>query len=135
MTCVCPVAGTTALTLGVPQARDAVHKAVQPRQYAKPKIRVRPKEEEPQVASNDECPTLTAVALSDIPLAAPAEQVVVAGNGLVAPASQVAEVAPPEAGVPLTARIFIPKPRVGSPSGAPEQAEVLSWVELMLGAG
>lgn len=40
--CVCPVVGTTALTLSVPQVRQAVHKATAPRAYAKPKTRVRP---------------------------------------------------------------------------------------------
>ena len=69
MTCVCPVAGTTALTLGVPQVRDAVHKTAQPRQYAKPKTRVRATAaEEVQVAQADTpCPTVTPVAMMDIP--------------------------------------------------------------------
>jgi hypothetical protein len=40
--CVCPVVGTVALTTAVPQVRSAVHKATAPRQYAKPKTRVRP---------------------------------------------------------------------------------------------
>jgi hypothetical protein len=40
--CVCPVAGTTALTLSVPQVRQAVHKATAPRAYAKPMTRERP---------------------------------------------------------------------------------------------
>lgn len=39
--CVCPVAGTVALTVAVPQVRTAVHKATAPRAYAKPKTRVR----------------------------------------------------------------------------------------------
>lgn len=73
MTCVCPVAGTTALSLGVPQVRDAVHKATQPRQYAKPKTRVRPTatpaaEEGVQVASAETpCPSVTPFALSNLP--------------------------------------------------------------------
>jgi hypothetical protein len=41
-TCVCPVAGTTAVTMAVPQVKQAVHKATAPRAYAKPKTRVRP---------------------------------------------------------------------------------------------
>lgn len=40
--CVCPVAGTVAVTVAVPQVRSAVHKATAPRAYAKPKTRVRP---------------------------------------------------------------------------------------------
>ena len=73
MTCVCPVAGTTALSLGVPQVRDAVHKATQPRQYAKPKTRVRPTatpaaDEGVQVASADTpCPSVTPFALNNLP--------------------------------------------------------------------
>jgi len=39
--CVCPIAGTGALTMAVPQVRQAVHKATEPRAYAKPKTRVR----------------------------------------------------------------------------------------------
>jgi hypothetical protein len=40
-TCVCPVAGTAGITMGVPQVRSAVHKATQPapRAYAMPKTR------------------------------------------------------------------------------------------------
>ena len=48
--CVCPVAGTVALTVAVPQVRSAVHKATAPRQYAKPKTRVRP-QAAPQMAA------------------------------------------------------------------------------------
>ncbi|MDB5686465.1 MAG: sorting protein [Rhizorhabdus sp.] len=72
MTCVCPVAGTTALSLGVPQVRDAVHKATQPRQYAKPKTRVRATpaaDEGVQVASAETpCPSVTPFALNNLPL-------------------------------------------------------------------
>lgn len=75
MACVCPVAGTTALTLGVPQVRQAVHNATAPRAYAKPKTRVRAPvsapEEGVQVASADvPCPTIAPMALSDLPAVA-----------------------------------------------------------------
>jgi len=68
MTCVCPVAGTTALSLGVPQVRDAVYKATQPREYAKPKIRTRAPAEEPvEVAQNEACPPSSPFQLKDLP--------------------------------------------------------------------
>jgi len=126
--CVCPVAGTTALTLGVPQVRDAVHKAVQPRQYAKPKTRVRQLEEPVQVASAEDCPTLTPLAIADVPFQAPAAS-------LATGPSQLAEVPQPEAGLPLTPRIFIPRNdgmAASEPDGAPESS---SWVKLILGFG
>ncbi|MBU3077202.1 PEPxxWA-CTERM sorting domain-containing protein [Sphingomonas quercus] len=39
--CVCPVAGSVAVTMAVPQVREAVHRATTPRAYALPKTRVR----------------------------------------------------------------------------------------------
>ena len=39
--CVCPVAGSVAVTVAVPQVREAVHRATAPRAYALPKTRVR----------------------------------------------------------------------------------------------
>lgn len=50
-TCVCPVAGTVALTVAVPQVRSAVHKATAPRAYALPKTRVRAPAGLPQTAA------------------------------------------------------------------------------------
>ena len=129
MTCVCPVAGTTALSLGVPQVRDAVHKATQPRQYAKPKTRIRAVPEEGvQVASAETpCPTVTPFALSDLP---PVSPVPMESTPL-----QVAEAPPPDVAVPLTPRIFVPPGGGGSPppmTGVPEPS---TWVQLMLGFG
>ena len=129
MTCVCPVAGTTALSLGVPQVRDAVHKATQPRQYAKPKTRVRAPEEGVQVASADTpCPTVTPFALSDLPT--------VAGPPAASPPPiQVAEAPPPDVAVPLTETIFVP-PTTGMNEGEnPGVPEPSTWVQLMLGFG
>lgn len=55
--CVCPVATTAALTVTVPQVREAVHKATAPRAYAKPKTRVRKPAAPAQVAAAPlECP-------------------------------------------------------------------------------
>ncbi len=129
MTCVCPVAGTTALSLGVPQVRDAVHKATQPRQYAKPKTRIRATPEEGiQVASADTpCPTVTPFALSDLPT--------VDGPPQPTPPIQVAEAPPPDTSVPLTERIFVP-PTVTPPGDdTPGVPEPSTWVQLMLGFG
>lgn len=128
MTCVCPVAGTTALTLGVPQVRDAVHKAVQPRQYAKPKTRVRQLEEPVQVASAEDCPALTPLAIADVPFQA-------RSASLATGPSQLAEVPQLEAGVPLTPRIFIPRNdglAASEPGSTPEPS---AWVKLILGFG
>lgn len=129
MTCVCPVAGTTALSLGVPQVRDAVHKATQPRQYAKPKTRVRAAPEEGvQVASAETpCPTVTPFALSNLPP--------VTNVPMDSPPIQVAEAPPPDVAVPLTPRIFVPQ-SVGTPNpGSPGVPEPSTWVQLMLGFG
>jgi hypothetical protein len=132
MTCVCPVAGTTALSLGVPQVRDAVHKATQPRQYAKPKTRVRATpiaEEGVQVASADTpCPTVTPFALSNLPQQTPVP--------VDSPPLQVAEAPPPDPAVPLTPTIFVP-PTTGTPptDDMPGVPEPSTWVQLMLGFG
>lgn len=130
MTCVCPVAGTTALSLGVPQVRDAVHKATQPRQYAKPKTRVRATaaEEGVQMAAADTpCPTVTPFALSDLPS--------VSGPPVQSPPLQVAEAPPPDAAVPLTPRIFVPPSSGAPPEDSPGVPEPSTWVQLMLGFG
>jgi len=130
MTCVCPVAGTTALSLGVPQVRDAVHKATQPRQYAKPKTRIRATPEEGvQVASADTpCPTVTPFALSNLPQQTP--------GTVDTPPLQVAEAPPPDPAVPLTPTIFVPPTTGVPPSGnMPGVPEPSTWVQLMLGFG
>jgi len=130
MTCVCPVAGTTALSLGVPQVRDAVHKATQPRQYAKPKTRIRATAEDgAQLAAADTpCPTVTPFALSDLPT--------ISGPPVAQPPPiQLAEAPPPsEPVVELTPRIFVPP--TGDPGGDfPGVPEPSTWVQLMLGFG
>jgi hypothetical protein len=129
MTCVCPVAGTTALSLGVPQVRDAVHKATQPRQYAKPKTRVRAAPEDGvQVASADTpCPSVTPFALNDLPT--------VSETPIESPPLQVAEAPPPDAAVPLTPRIFVPPSGGTPPADTPGVPEPSTWVQLMLGFG
>lgn len=130
MTCVCPVAGTTALSLGVPQVRDAVHKATQPRQYAKPKTRVRatPEEGIQMAAADTPCPTVTPFALSDLPT--------VAGPPSANPPPiQVAEAPPPDVSVPLTDKIFVPPTGGMNEGDNPGVPEPSTWVQLMLGFG
>ncbi|WP_246152560.1 hypothetical protein [Sphingomonas montanisoli] len=136
MTCVCPVAGTTALSLASPKVRDAVHKATQPRQYAKPKTRVRAPGAEGeasamQMAAADEpCPTVTPFALSNLP-----ETSV---QPLQAAPQQLAEGPSPDVTnpIPLTPRIFVPpaggNPVPQGPGGVPEPE---TWVQLVLGFG
>jgi len=132
MTCVCPVAGTTALSLGVPQVRDAVHKATQPRQYAKPKTRVRATpaaDEGAQVASAETpCPSVTPFALSNLPTAGE--------TGVPSAPVQVAEAPAPDVTnpIPLSPNIFVPP---ASSSTIPNAAvpEPQTWVQLMLGFG
>jgi hypothetical protein len=127
MTCVCPVAGTTALSLGVPQVREAVHKATQPRQYAKPKTRIRaPMENGARLASADiPCPTVTPFALSDLPTVSP--------TPTEPTPIQVAEAPPPDPAVPLTKRIFVPPSGGDTPPGNSGVPEPSTWVQLMLG--
>ena len=133
MTCVCPVAGTTALSLGVPQVRDAVHKATQPRQYAKPKTRVRATpapDEATQVASAETpCASVTPFALSNLPL--------VGETAVPSAPVQIAEAPPPDITnpVPLTPNIFVPPATVGAPSANAAVPEPQTWVQLMLGFG
>jgi hypothetical protein len=132
MTCVCPVAGTTALSLGVPQVRDAVHKATQPRQYAKPKTRVRATLEAEGVqmaAAETPCPTVTPFALSDLPaVSAPTPMAA-------PPPMQLAEAPPPDAAVPLTETIFVPPSNPMPSEDQPGVPEPSTWVQLMLGFG
>jgi len=127
MTCVCPVAGTTALSLGVPQVRDAVHKATQPRQYAKPKTRIRATEGVEVASADTPCPTVTPFALSNLPNIT---------NTPTPPSPiQVAEAPPPDPSVPLTPRIFVPPSISPPPSDTPGVPEPSTWVQLMLGFG
>lgn len=66
--CVCPVVGSAALTVSVPQVREAVHKATAPRQYAKPKTRVRKPAAEVAAAAIAPCPTAVPVVLAAMEL-------------------------------------------------------------------
>lgn len=124
MTCVCPVAGTTALSLGVPQVRDAVYKATQPRQYAKPKTRVRQSEGAPvEVAVNDACPPVTPFKIGDLPPSNPPKN---PPNDPPGP--------PPNDPPPPLPPIFPPSPPV-VPPGPPGVPEPSTWLQLVIGFG
>ncbi|PZO91247.1 MAG: hypothetical protein DI623_03900 [Sphingomonas sanxanigenens] len=59
--CVCPIAGTAAVTVAVPQVRQAVHRATAPTAKAKPKL-IAPAAAGPKLAMN--CPSETPVMLT-----------------------------------------------------------------------
>ena len=128
MTCVCPVAGTTALSLGVPQVRDAVYKATQPRQYAKPKTRVRAHEEEAvQVAENEACPPVTPFHLDNLPQVSPPP-----GTPPGTPPSTPPDTPPPP--TPPEHPPYIP-PSPPVPPDTPGVPEPSTWLQLLLGFG
>lgn len=63
--CVCPIAGTAALTVTVPPVRQAIHRMTGPTQHAKPKLRHRA----PQIAAGAPAGVRTALNCpSDTPI-------------------------------------------------------------------
>lgn len=136
MTCVCPVAGSTALSLGVPQVRDAVYKATQPRQYAKPKTRVRAVEEAAapvQLAQNEACPPSSPFVLEDLP-PSPAP---LSPTGDSPPSTPPTDGPPPPLLPPIDGPPpFIPPTPPGTPTdenpGVPEPS---TWLQLIIGFG
>lgn len=118
--CVCPVAGTVAVTVGVPQVRHAVHRATAPRAYALPKTRVRP------------------------PAAVPIEAAPIATAAIGAPCVPAFETASLNADFDngVTELGAIPRPRVDGPilpdAGVPllpGVPEPRSWVQMLIGFG
>lgn len=69
--CVCPVAGTTALTVSVPEVRDAVHRATAPKAKAKPRVRERAAPAQAQAVAVCPEPADTPVILANTPLISP----------------------------------------------------------------
>jgi len=129
--CVCPVAGTVALTTAVPQVRSAVHKATAPRQYAKPKTRVRPQMQTAAVqppciepgalATQSIAPfTMTPLSLSSVPLDSPAFSGVPGGGSN------------PGGGGPIVTNNPPGGPNVPPPGIVPEPG---TWLQLVLGFG
>lgn len=130
MTCVCPVAGTTALSLGVPQVRDAVYKSTQPRQYAKPKTRVRQAQEaeEVEVAQNVACPPSSPFRLDELPSVTPPSN----PPSSPTPAPPDAPPAPPPDEPPP----FVPPtPPEDPPPESPGVPEPSTWLQLIIGFG
>ncbi len=85
--CICPVVGTGTVVMAVPKAKQAVHRATAPRQYALPKTRER---------------------LSEAPLSISAPPCPISGPGGISPAFFEAEPAPLFASAP---------PAPGGPGG------------------
>lgn len=125
MTCVCPVAGTTALSLGVPQVRDAVYKATQPRQYAKPKTRVRQDEAAApaQLAANEACPPVTPFQFRDLPPTVTTTEPGTPETPTTPPTNPLEPRPPfvPQNPVPLFVEPSVPEPS--------------TWIQLILGFG
>ena len=132
--CVCPVAGTAALTVSVPEVREAVHRATAPRAHAKPQAKARPA----RAAAAVICPQLP-----DTP--------VVLGGGSIAPELSGVTLLPPlplelasaprsaAGGGGLLPRRFIPDTPFASP-GAEDVVippgpipEPHVWLQLLLG--
>lgn len=125
--CVCPVAGTVALTVAVPQVRSAVHKATAPRQYAKPKTRVRPQMQ--TAAVQPPCVEPGAFASQSIapltPFSLPDGKIPVVGTGP-------GPVDFPNTGGPPLITSNNPDTNVPPPGIVPEPG---TWLQLVLGFG
>lgn len=129
--CVCPVAGTVALTVGVPPVRNAVHRATAPRAYALPKTRTR----QPAAAP---APVQTAMA------APPCEPVLTAGPITTPFAPEFAGVTPPDLRNftslptqavdrgPVGGGTFAGPPAVPPLPGVPEPE---TWLHMLVGFG
>lgn len=111
--CVCPVAGTGALTVAVPQVRTAVHRATAPRAYAAPKTRVRP-------AAATPCPEATPVMI---------------GSPLAMITPQVKQITLP--GLPGTngRDPNVPTDIGGGQQVTPSVPETTTWVQMIVGFG
>lgn len=136
--CVCPVAGTTALTLSVPQVRQAVHKATAPRAYAKPKTRVRPAPAPaPVQTAMTDCPPVfvgndSSIAPLLTPNALPPREFAYNLPGGPGPSFPFVPGGPGGGGgIPPDPRIP-PGPPPGPPPAVPEPA---AWLQMIIGFG
>lgn len=134
--CVCPVAGTAALTVSVPEVRDAVHRATAPRAKAKPAARRAPARA--QAVAVCPQPADTPVVLASAPLAGV--------SVLPALPTDFASLALPEGGVPFAHFHRFPEGPFASPGrngdvslpppGPPPLIpEPDVWIQLLLGFG
>lgn len=127
--CICPVVGSAALTLSVPKVRDAVHKATAPRQYAKPKTRVRTPVAEVAPAAVAPCPTAVPVILSSLDLpVGPTELASFDPPDLLPPFRPTGPT-----GGPLIPRTIVPPRTIDPP--APLLPDAQTWVQMILGFG
>nr|WP_293860024.1 PEPxxWA-CTERM sorting domain-containing protein [Sphingomonas sp. SCN 67-18] len=136
--CVCPVVGTTALTLSVPQVRQAVHKATAPRAYAKPKTRVRAEPTPPpvQTAMTDCPPVFVGNDSSIAPLLASPDSVLppreFAGGPPGTPGFPFVPGSPGGPGGPSGPNPPTPPNPPGPPPAVPEPA---AWIQMIIGFG
>jgi hypothetical protein len=129
--CVCPVAGTGALTVAVPQVRSAVHKATgptKPRAYAAPKTRVR------TAAGSEPCAEAPAVMMNS-----PLSMLSTPTQSPVADATDGASTTPPVKLAGTTGRNPQVPLDIGNGGGGggvtPAVPEVTTWVQMIVGFG
>lgn len=125
--CVCPVVGSAALTLSVPQVREAVHKATAPRQYAKPKTRVRQPVAEVASAAIAPCPTAVPVVFSSLELPVGDAGLPPTLLAFADPVSPIRASRPP---ADSTGRAI-----VNPPAPPPLLPEPTTWMQMILGFG
>lgn len=131
--CVCPVVGSAALTLSVPQVRDAVHKATAPREYAKPKTRVRAPAAEVAAAAVAPCPTAVPVVLSSMELPMTPDAMM---RPLDLPPSNPPSIFPPPQINPPFITPIVPRPGGDpTPPVVPLLPDATTWVQMILGFG
>lgn len=135
--CVCPVVGTAALTVSVPEVRERVHRATAPRAEAAPAARQRRAPAQAVAAAEAVCPTDTPIILASSPIAP-----YFAGPV----ASPPLAFAPPGGpgggggfffggapGIPIGG--FIPGPGVEPPPPPPVIPEPGTWIQMIVGFG
>lgn len=127
--CVCPVAGTVAVTVGVPQVRQAVHHATAPRAYALPKTRVRRAPVVPAIAP---VPSIQTAAIAAPPCQPIFETAALTAdfNPTETDITELAEVGD----LPRPRRLDTVTPDAGLPA-LPGVPEPRSWVQMLIGFG
>lgn len=134
--CVCPVVGTAALTVSVPEVRERVHRATAPRAAAAPAARRAPAEA--VAAAEAVCPTDTPVILAAQPftpaIGAPgALPLAFAGPEGPGPGGGGGFFVGGAPGIPIGG--FVPGPGVQPPPPPPVIPEPGTWLQLIVGFG
>lgn len=134
--CVCPIVGTAALTVSVPEVRERVHRATAPRAVAAPAARRAPAQA--VAAAEAVCPTDTPIILASAPIAP-----YFAGPGALPPLALATPGGPgggggfaffpPGPGVPIGG--FFPGTRTPPPPTPPAIPEPGTWLQLVVGFG